>query len=100
TCTLSVIAPTSKLRLPKVGVCPASTVTSFTDSALKPLACTVKEYVPAGMILKVQDPCESDLTVSTAPVLWFVRTHSAPGTAAPELSRTAARNELDTFCAI
>jgi hypothetical protein len=29
----------------------------------------------------------------------LVSVHSAPGTAAPELSRTAARKELETFCA-
>src|SRR5260370_41747177 len=51
------------------------------------------------MILNTQDPAESDLTIKTAPVLWLVRAHSAPGTAAPELSRTATRNELETFCA-
>jgi hypothetical protein len=28
----------------------------------------------------------------------LVRTHSAPGTAAPELSSKVARNELETFC--
>ena len=42
TWTLSVRAPTSKVRLPKVRVAPASTATSFTDSALKPVAWTVK----------------------------------------------------------
>ncbi len=50
-------------------------------------------------MLNTHDPAESDLTVRTAPVLWLVRAHSAPGTAAPELSRTATRNELETFCA-
>ncbi len=93
------MAPTSKLRLPRVRVWPASTAMSFTDNALKPLAWAAKEYVPAGMILNTQDPAESDLTIKTAPVLWLVRAHSAPGTAAPELSRTATRNELETFCA-
>src|ERR1035437_8136105 len=51
------------------------------------------------MILKPHDPCESDLAVRTAPVFWLVRVHSAPGTVAAELSRTVARNELETFCA-
>ena len=51
------------------------------------------------MMLNTHDPCESDLTVRTAPVAWLVRTHSAPGTAAPELSINAARSELETFCA-
>src|SRR5450756_1870750 len=51
------------------------------------------------MILNTHDPCPSDLMVRTAPVFWLVIAHSAPGTAAPELSRTVARNELETFCA-
>src|SRR5271166_141326 len=51
------------------------------------------------MMLNTHDPCASDFSVTTAPVLWLVRVHSAPGTAAPELSRMAARNELETFCA-
>src|SRR5450759_4177972 len=51
------------------------------------------------MILNTHDPCESDLTVRTAPVFWLVSAHSAPGTAALVLSRTMARNELETFCA-
>src|SRR5674476_1270179 len=51
------------------------------------------------MILNTHDPCPSDLMVRTAPVFWLVIAHSAPGTAALELSRTMARNELETFCA-
>src|SRR5271169_554689 len=51
------------------------------------------------MILNTHDPCESDFSVTTAPVLWLMRAHSAPGTAAVELSTTAARSELETFCA-
>src|ERR1035437_2881385 len=51
------------------------------------------------MILNTHDPCPSDLMVRTAPVFWLVIAHSAPGTVALELSRTMARNEVETICA-
>ena len=66
---------------------------------MKPFALTEKEYDPAETMLNTHKPCESDFTVKHAVVLWLVSAHSAPGTAAPLLSRIVARTELETFCA-
>ena len=96
--TVSSTVPTSSVNVCRTD-CPAPSVIPSLVYVLKPASPMVTEYDPVDRAVSTNSPRSSVMVSRATPVPRLVATTVAPGTTAPELSRTAPRSVAVVTCA-